>query len=154
MTLADNNRHLSEFLLFIFYWALYLCIYYLVKKDLRPGLCEYKIVLSTALYSLILNCARVAQNLNFTSFEGLLQKEHPGIAVSVKTQQATRRILNNIRDKIVELRGEGVLDEHETCKLELVTMKPSSTTQFYIVKEENKARGKTMASTYDKMKVL
>ena len=51
---------------------------------------------------------------------GLLQKEHPGIAVSVKTQQATRRILNTLRDKINSLRGEGVLDELEALKIELV----------------------------------
>ncbi len=52
---------------------------------------------------------------------GMLQKEHPGIAVSVKTHQAARRILNNLRDKILELRGEGLLDENESLKLELVS---------------------------------
>lgn len=54
---------------------------------------------------------------------GLLQKEHPGIAVSVKTQQATRRILNTLRDKISILRGEGVLDELEAHKIELMVEK-------------------------------
>ena len=51
---------------------------------------------------------------------GLLQKEHPGVAVSVKTQQAARRILNNLREKIVELKGEGTLDEAEALKLDQV----------------------------------
>ena len=52
----------------------------------------------------------------------MLQKEHPGIAVSIKTQQAARRILNNLRDKIAELRGEGVLDEEEGTKLGVVNI--------------------------------
>lgn len=48
---------------------------------------------------------------------GQLQKLNPGIAVSIKTQQASRRILNTLRDKILSLRGEGVLDEGEAEKL-------------------------------------
>ena len=50
----------------------------------------------------------------------LLQREHPGIAVSVKTQQAARRILNNIQQKIHELSTEGALDSGECDKLEKV----------------------------------
>ncbi len=61
--------------------------------------------------------------LYYVCVVGMLQKEHPGIAVSVKTHQASRRILNNIRDKILELRGEGLLDENEAHKLELVRPK-------------------------------
>lgn len=54
------------------------------------------------------------------SFTGLLQREHPGIAISVKTRQAIRTILNNARDVIHELKGGGLLDEAEAGKLESV----------------------------------
>ena len=43
-----------------------------------------------------------------------------GIAVSVKTHQAARRILNNIQEKITELITEGVLDNTEAEKLNQV----------------------------------
>lgn len=49
---------------------------------------------------------------------GMLQREHPGIAISVKTRQAIRTILNNARDVIHELKGGGLLDEAEAVKLE------------------------------------
>ncbi|XP_013420708.1 sodium/hydrogen exchanger 10 [Lingula anatina] len=51
---------------------------------------------------------------------GLLQREHPGIAVSVKTRQAIRSVLNTLRDSILELRGDGLLDEMEGQKLEMM----------------------------------
>ena len=50
----------------------------------------------------------------------MLQREHPGIAISVKTRQAIRTILNNARDVIHELKGGGLLDEAEAAKLESV----------------------------------
>ena len=53
-------------------------------------------------------------------FTGMLQREHPGIAISVKTRQAIRTILNNARDVIHELKGGGLLDEAEAGKLESV----------------------------------
>jgi len=49
---------------------------------------------------------------------GLLQRQHPGIAISVKTRQAIRSVLNNARDTLNELRSNGVLDKNEACKLE------------------------------------
>ncbi|XP_077865611.1 sperm-specific sodium:proton exchanger-like [Saccoglossus kowalevskii] len=49
---------------------------------------------------------------------GLLQRVHPGIAISVKTRQAIRTVLNHSRDTIYELQGAGVLDETEAHKLE------------------------------------
>ena len=52
---------------------------------------------------------------------GMLQRKHPGIAISVKTRQAIRTILNNARDVIHELKGGGLLDETEAAKLESVT---------------------------------
>lgn len=50
----------------------------------------------------------------------MLQREHPGIAISVKTRQAIRTVLNNARDVANELRGGGLLDEAEFKKLESV----------------------------------
>ena len=54
------------------------------------------------------------------TLSGMLQREHPGIAISVKTRQAIRTILNNARDVIHELKGGGLLDEAEAAKLESV----------------------------------
>lgn len=51
----------------------------------------------------------------------MLQREHPGIGISVKTRQAIRTILNNGRDIIQELRGGGLLDETEAARLEAVS---------------------------------
>ena len=56
----------------------------------------------------------------------MLQRVHPGIAVSVKTRQAIRTVLNHSRDTIRELQGAGLIDESETHKLEKVNKK----TQF------------------------
>ncbi|XP_071957219.1 sperm-specific sodium:proton exchanger-like isoform X2 [Antedon mediterranea] len=50
---------------------------------------------------------------------GLLQREHPGIAVSVKTRQAIRTVLNHSRDTITELQGAGLLDETDAHKLQM-----------------------------------
>ena len=52
---------------------------------------------------------------------GLIQKTHPNIAVSVKTQNAARRILNDASDYVSKLGGEGILDELEAEKLENVS---------------------------------
>nr|CAB3266352.1 sodium/hydrogen exchanger 10-like [Phallusia mammillata] len=49
---------------------------------------------------------------------GLLQRDHPGIAISVKTRNAVRTILNHSRDTIHQLCAGGVLDETETQLLE------------------------------------
>ncbi|XP_074660935.1 sperm-specific sodium:proton exchanger-like [Tubulanus polymorphus] len=49
---------------------------------------------------------------------GLIQRDMPGIAVSVKTRHAIRVVLNNLRDTISELRGDGLLDDMESSKLE------------------------------------
>ncbi|KAJ8023281.1 Sodium/hydrogen exchanger 10 [Holothuria leucospilota] len=49
---------------------------------------------------------------------GMVQREHPGIAVSVKTRQSIRSVLNHSRDTIRELQGAGLLDEMEAHKLE------------------------------------
>jgi sodium/hydrogen exchanger 10/11 len=51
---------------------------------------------------------------------GLLQKEYPGIAISVKTRQSIRSVLNTAMDTVHNLRGGGLLDETEAKKLEKV----------------------------------
>lgn len=49
-----------------------------------------------------------------------LQKTYPGIVLSVKSQHAGRRILNNLSDRIIQLRRDGMLDEKESDMLEQV----------------------------------
>ena len=53
-------------------------------------------------------------------FVDALQKANPGVAVSIKTQQAARRILNSTRDNVIRMRLDGVIDEGESDKLEMV----------------------------------
>lgn len=53
---------------------------------------------------------------------GVLQNAHPEVAVSIKTQQAARRILNDILQKIIEMKEEGILDEKERDRL--ITVSP------------------------------
>ncbi|XP_041131503.1 sodium/hydrogen exchanger 10-like [Polyodon spathula] len=49
---------------------------------------------------------------------GLLQRDHPAIAISVKTRQAIRTVLNSERDTIHALMSGGLLDDNEALKLE------------------------------------
>ncbi|KAM6973381.1 sperm-specific sodium:proton exchanger-like [Aplochiton taeniatus] len=49
---------------------------------------------------------------------GLLQRDHPEIAISVKTRQAVRAVFNSERDTIRTLMSGGVLDDVEASKLE------------------------------------
>ncbi|XP_037070931.1 sodium/hydrogen exchanger 10-like isoform X2 [Pollicipes pollicipes] len=49
---------------------------------------------------------------------GMLQREHPGIAIAVKTRQAVRSVLNNVRETITDLKEGGLLDEAEYGRLE------------------------------------
>ncbi|ESO95291.1 hypothetical protein LOTGIDRAFT_160411 [Lottia gigantea] len=58
-----------------------------------------------------------ASKLDVIRCLGLLQKNHPDIALSVKTRQAIRSVLNNLRDGINELHEDGVLVETEREKL-------------------------------------
>lgn len=48
---------------------------------------------------------------------GMLQRQHPGVAISVKTRQAIRTVLNNARDTLNELQSNGALDSDETYKI-------------------------------------
>ncbi|XP_064635099.1 sperm-specific sodium:proton exchanger-like [Lineus longissimus] len=56
--------------------------------------------------------------LNVVRELGMLQRQNPGIAVSVKTRQAIRNVLNTMRDNLTQLKGDGLLDETEARKLE------------------------------------
>ena len=51
------------------------------------------------------------------SLSGLIRKEHPGVALSIKTDQATRSVLNNCQDNIKQLLSGGLLDEIEADRL-------------------------------------
>lgn len=51
---------------------------------------------------------------------GQMRKQYPGVALSVKTHQATRSVLNHCRDTIKSLIGSGMLDENEAEKLFMV----------------------------------
>ncbi|XP_069757312.1 sperm-specific sodium:proton exchanger-like isoform X4 [Narcine bancroftii] len=51
---------------------------------------------------------------------GLLQRDHPEIAISVKTRQAVRTVLNSARDTIHALMSGGLLDDAEASKLEMM----------------------------------
>lgn len=55
-----------------------------------------------------------------SSPSGLMRKEHPGVALSVKTHHAIRSVLNHCRDTIKQLLGSGLLDESDAEKLLLV----------------------------------
>ena len=46
-----------------------------------------------------------------------MHKEHPGIALSVKTHQAIRSVLNHCRDTVKQQLGSGLLDEADADKL-------------------------------------
>lgn len=50
----------------------------------------------------------------------MLQKQHPDIALSIKTRQAIRSVLNSLRDGIHELLMDGILEEADGQKLEKV----------------------------------
>ena len=58
--------------------------------------------------------------LNDVWHTGLMRKQHPGVALSVKTHQAIRSVLNHSRDTIKQQLGGGVLDESDAEKLLLV----------------------------------
>ncbi len=60
---------------------------------------------------------------------GVLRKEHPGVALSVKTHHATRSVLNHCRDTVKQLLGGGLLDEPDA---ELILMVQLVTTRIVI----------------------
>ena len=72
------------------------------------------------IWIIVYNLSLLFQDQNVFIFAGKLQKLHPGVAVSIKTQQASRRILNTMRENILQMKSEGVLDDAETHKLEVV----------------------------------
>jgi len=58
--------------------------------------------------------------MEITKELGMMQEEHPGIALSVITEEATRWILHIMREKNYELRKEGSLDELQSQEIDLV----------------------------------
>nr|CAD7194386.1 unnamed protein product [Timema douglasi] len=58
-----------------------------------------------------------SNRLTVTKELGLMQRDRPWIAITVKTRQAIRSILNNLRDSVLELKDGGLLDAVEYPKL-------------------------------------
>nr|CAD7452751.1 unnamed protein product [Timema tahoe] len=58
-----------------------------------------------------------ANRLTVTKELGLMQRDRPWIAITVKTRQAIRSILNNLKDSVLELKDGGLLDAVEYPKL-------------------------------------
>ena len=52
----------------------------------------------------------------------MLTKQHPEIALSIKTRQAVRSVLNQLRDGVQELTMDGIIEETEGGKLEKVIL--------------------------------
>ncbi|CAG7640037.1 unnamed protein product [Allacma fusca] len=48
---------------------------------------------------------------------GMLQKGHPGIAIAVKTRHASRAVLNQMREALLELKEDGLIDDKENTIL-------------------------------------
>jgi hypothetical protein len=57
---------------------------------------------------------------------GLLQKDNPEVAMKVKTRQAIRTVLNNMRDEVHTLLQDGLLEEAEGLEIAGVS-RPQST---------------------------
>ena len=55
-----------------------------------------------------------------TPFLGMLTKQYPEIALSIKTRQASRSVLNQMRDGVQELTMDGIIEEAEGHKIEKV----------------------------------
>ena len=50
----------------------------------------------------------------------MLTKQYPEIALSIKTRQASRSVLNQLRDGVQELTMDGIIEETEGHKIEKV----------------------------------
>ena len=47
----------------------------------------------------------------------MLRKEHPGIAISVKTRHAIRSVWNQCKEVVDDMRSDGLLDEGDSERL-------------------------------------
>ncbi|CAG7822907.1 unnamed protein product [Allacma fusca] len=45
---------------------------------------------------------------------GIMQKDHPGIAIAVKTHHASRAVLNQMKESLMELKEDGLVDAKES----------------------------------------
>ena len=62
----------------------------------------------------------VTHNDSIPLFLGMLTKQYPEIALSIKTRQASRSVLNQMRDGVQELTMDGIIEETEGHKIEKV----------------------------------
>jgi hypothetical protein len=60
----------------------------------------------------------------FVCCSAYLQKTHPGIVMSVKSQHAGRRLLNTVEDGAIIMRKDGMLDESEAEHITKVLITP------------------------------
>jgi len=76
-------------------------------------------VFSPVIVTILLRLFQCLSSL--TSTTGLLQRDHPGIAISVKTRNAVRTILNHTRETIHQLyAGMVFLSSYRASSAELV----------------------------------
>ena len=59
---------------------------------------------------------------------GLLQKDYPEVALGVKTRQAIRAVLNNLREEVHVLLQDGMLEEAEGTEVAGVIYKNKTIT--------------------------
>ena len=89
--------------------------YIVGKEEMMKTLCNLSFTPQPILHKFV----QASENarLDTTRQLGLIRKDQPGIAVSIKTTQATRSVLNKCSDTIRELQSRGIIDENEAMKL-------------------------------------
>ena len=89
--------------------------YVVGKEEMMKTLCNLTFTPQPILNKFII--ASETARLDTTKQLGLIRKDQPGIAVSIKTTQATRSVLNKCSETIRELQSRGIIDENEAMKL-------------------------------------
>ena len=89
--------------------------YIVGKEEMMKTLCNLSFTPQPILHRFV----QASENarLDTTRQLGLIRKDQPGIAVSIKTTQATRSVLNKCSETIRELQSRGIIDENEAMKL-------------------------------------
>ena len=89
--------------------------YVVGKEEMMKTLCNLTFTPQPILNKFII--ASETARLDTTKQLGLIRKDQPGIAVSIKTTQATRSVLNKCSETIRELQSRGIIDESEAMNL-------------------------------------
>lgn len=88
-----------------------------VAEELKKRLDQTRIDVIRSLGKVLPYVPTILKCLFYFWCSGLIRKEHPGVALSVKTDQATRSVLNHCQDVIKQMLSNGLLDEVEAHKL-------------------------------------